>query len=154
MNIIITTKLSRNKEKNWYYLEWGKNPGQRRATKIFTYTRPKDSLQKNHNKEALSIVKTKQSRMTLEAQAIRSGYIPQHKLQVNFLDYYAEFVTQHTRRGNRHLQNSLTSFKKFTAKNFLPPTDITENLCLRFKPTSSTGSTAKHPLTILPDLKK
>ena len=133
MNIIITTKLSRNKEKNWYYLEWGKNPGQRRATKIFTYTRPKDSLQKNHNKEALSIVKTKQSRMTLEAQAIRSGYIPQHKLQVNFLDYYAEFVTQHTRRENRHLANSLTSFKKFTAKDFLPPTDITENLCLRFK---------------------
>lgn len=62
------------------------------TTKIFTYIKPKDQLQKNHNKEALAILESRKAQMILDNQAINSGYIPQHKIKNNFLDYYSEFV--------------------------------------------------------------
>jgi integrase len=129
MSITIATKISRNKKKLWYYLEWGKAAGQRAATGIYTYTKPQDIIEKNHNKESLATLKTKQSQMILERQAIGSGYIPQHKLKSNFFDYYDDFVKANKRKGNRHLQSSLNQFKSFTGKIFISPIDITETLC-------------------------
>jgi integrase len=41
-------------------------------------------------------------------------------------------VKQNTRKGNRHLTNSLTQFKLFIKKDFIAPLDITENFCKRF----------------------
>lgn len=66
-------------------------------------------------------------------QSINSGYIPQHKLRNNFLDYYTEYIKTNSRIGNRHLANSLTSLKKFTGKDFISPIDINENFCERFR---------------------
>ena len=103
MSIIASTKISRDKSKVWYYLEWGKKAGQRKSTGIFIYSKPKDNIQKNFNKEALAILETKKSQLILERQAISSGHIPQHKIKSNFLDYYREFITQKLRKGNRHL---------------------------------------------------
>jgi hypothetical protein len=59
----------------------GLNAGERMATGIFIYTRPKDQLEKNHNKEALILVATKKSELLLERQAIGTGFIPGHKLK-------------------------------------------------------------------------
>jgi hypothetical protein len=70
MAVTITKRFPRNKEKTWYHLEWGKAAGQRMAAGIFTYTKPKDPIQKNHNKEALAILETKRSQLILEQQAI------------------------------------------------------------------------------------
>jgi integrase/recombinase XerD len=99
MNIIISAKKSRSAQKTWYYLEWGKAAGQRVAAGIFTYTKPKDQIQKNHNKEALLVLETKSSQLILEQQAISSRYIPKHKFQSNFLDYYAAFVENNKTQG-------------------------------------------------------
>jgi hypothetical protein len=54
MSIQITGKVTRNGEKKWYTFEWGKGADQRKAAGIFTYVRPKDQIQKNYNKEAVS----------------------------------------------------------------------------------------------------
>lgn len=133
MSIIISKKNSTNKQKVWYYIEWGKGKGQRVATKIFTYTKPKDQLQKNHNKEALAILESKKSQMILEGQSVNSGYIPQHKLKANFLEYYEEYVKANKSITNRHLRHSLQSFRKFIGTNFITPIDITENKCEQFR---------------------
>ena len=71
--------------------------------------------------------------MILDMQSIANGYIPQHKLKKNFLEYYAEFVQKNSRKGNRHLASSLSVFKKFLGKDYISPIDITENLCERFR---------------------
>jgi hypothetical protein len=97
MSFIISSKLSKNKTVTRYYFEWGKNAGQRVSAGIFTYTKPKNAVEKNHNKEALAMLETKKSRMILEKQSISSGYIPAHKIKANFLDYYAEFVRNNRR---------------------------------------------------------
>jgi hypothetical protein len=137
MNIRILGRVSGTTDKKYYSLEWGKALGQRMATGIFTYTRPKDQIQKAHNKEALVILETKRSQMVLDQQAINSGYVPIYKLKSNFLDFYNEFVKLNTRKGNRHLQNSLNSFNAFLKRDYISPIELTENLCERLGVTTS-----------------
>ncbi|HUZ58365.1 MAG TPA: hypothetical protein VMU83_06250, partial [Hanamia sp.] len=61
----------------------GESCRQRISTGIFTNVKPKDQIQRNHNKEALIILETKRSQMILDRQAINTGYIPQHKIMNN-----------------------------------------------------------------------
>jgi hypothetical protein len=89
ISIEITGKVSRNGEKKWYTYEWGKGPGDRKAASIFTYTKPKDQIQKNHNKEAMALLEAKKSQLTIEHQSIGTPYIPTHRFKANFIDYYA-----------------------------------------------------------------
>lgn len=133
MSITISKKTSRDKSKFWYYEEWGKEAGQRRATGVFTYVKPANQVQKNHNKEALAILEIKQSQLTLDSQAIGTGYIPVHKFRQNFLDFFEEYVKNNSREGKRHLQSSFTHFKAFIKKKFVAPIEMTENLCQRYR---------------------
>jgi|GEM_PF-4790668 len=121
-----------------YYYEWGKGPGERKAAGIFTYTKPRDIIQKNHNKEALALLETKKSQMVIDAQSIGTPFVPAHRFKSNFLDYYSEFVDGNKRPGNRHLEGSLAQFKSFVKKPRIVPMEITENLCKRFRNTIST----------------
>ena len=133
MSVIISKKTSRNGGKIWYYFEWGKDAGQRMATGIFTYTKPLDQIQKNHNKEALNILASKKSQMILDIQAAGSSYIPIHKLKNNFLDFYEDFVKKNSRPGNRSVAASLAAFKDFLGVSYISAIDINENLCERFR---------------------
>ena len=133
INTVERPSRGKGPKKIYYSLEWGRGEGQRDATGIFTYTEPKDQLQKNHNKEALAILENKKSQMILDQQTIAAGYIPKHKFKANFLDYYAEFVKNNRQVNNRHIEGSFAHFKTFLGKTFLAPLDLTENLCQRFQ---------------------
>ncbi|HXB43145.1 MAG TPA: phage integrase SAM-like domain-containing protein, partial [Puia sp.] len=133
MDISILERLSADKTKEFYTLQWGRKAGERIATGIFSYTAPKNQIQKNHNKEALAILETKRSQLILETQAVNSGHIPSHKIKRNFLDFYKEFVDTNTRPGNRALTSSLSAFKDFFKQDYISAIDITENLCERFR---------------------
>ena len=131
MNIIRRTNSKG--DKITFYYDYGRGQGQRPSTGIFIYTKPKNQIEKNHNKESLALIETKKSQLTIEQQAVGSAYIPTHKFKTNFLDYYEEYVTLNKRKGNRHLSNSLVQFKLFNKKDFIAPVDITENFCKRFR---------------------
>lgn len=132
MNFLKT--LSRKGDKIYYsYDLGGRGKGQRPRTGIFTYTKPKNQIQKNHNKEALLILETKKSQMTIESQAIGTPYIPRHKFKDNFLDYFAEYVKLNKKNDNRHLTCCFTKFKEFVGKSFISPVEITENFCKSFR---------------------
>lgn len=133
MTISITKKHSKNRVKTLYYFEWGKEAGQRIATGIFTWTKPKDQIQKNHNKESLGILEVKRSQLILDMQSVGTGYIPPHRYKANFLDFYNEFVKTNRRFGNRHLEQSFRHFKKFLGKTSIAPAEITEELITRFR---------------------
>jgi integrase/recombinase XerD len=158
MNVVILQRLSADKSKTYYTLEWGRKAGQRNSTGIFTYTHPKDPLQRSHNKEALAILESKRSQLILETQSVKSGHLPQHKIKQNFLDYYQEFAKENARYGNRSLACSLTAFKKFIGKDFISAIDISENLCERLRNylldnlTGETPGRGENSKLIMPDV--
>lgn len=124
---------NRKGDKLYYYYDLGRGKGQRPATGVFIYKKPKDQIQKNHNKEALSILETKKSQYIIESQAVGTVYIPQHKFKDNFLDYFDEYVKNNKKDDNRHLPCCFAKFKSFIGKSFISPVEITENFCKRFR---------------------
>jgi integrase/recombinase XerD len=144
--ICVTTKPSRDGRKIWHYFEWGKAADQRRAAGIFTYAPAKNQTQRSHNKEAEAILEIKKSQLTIDYQAIGTGYIPSHRFKHNFLDFYHDFVLNNARAGNRHLQGSLSKFRTFVKRDRVAPIEITENLCNLFRAHLQDTLTGKTPL--------
>jgi len=126
-------RANKSGEKITFYYDFGRGPGQRPTTGIFIYSKPKNQIQKNHNKEALALLETKKSQLIIEKQAIGSAFIPSHRFKTNFLEYYQEYVNQNKRKANRHLSNSLIQFKLFVGVDFISLIEITENFCKRFR---------------------
>jgi integrase len=131
MNIL--KRKNRTGDKIMFYYDFGRGTGQRPSTGIFIYAKPKDQIQRNHNKEALALLETKKSQVIIEKQAIGSAFIPSHKFKMNFVEYYEEYVERNKRKMNRHLANSLKQFKLFIKSDFIAPIEITENFCKRFR---------------------
>jgi len=125
--------LSRNKEKIYYTASWGKDPGQRIATGIFTFTHPINATQRKHNKEAFHFLEIKRSQLTLDRQAIGTAVLPTHRLKANFLDFYEDFVRDNRQVGNRHLEGSLLHFKSLVKKKYLSPIAVTEEFSAQFR---------------------
>ncbi|PUZ21575.1 Phage integrase SAM-like domain-containing protein [Chitinophaga costaii] len=148
MNVL--ERLSKKGDKITFYYDYGRGPGQRPSTGIFVYTLSKDQIQKNHNKQALALLEIKKSQLIIEQQAIGSAFIPTHKFKTNFLEYFDEYVKLNTRKGNRHLTNSLSQFKLFQKGDFIAPIDITDkNFCKRFRQFLLDKFTGEHPATIM-----
>jgi integrase/recombinase XerD len=129
----ISTKTSADKSRTYYYIEFGKAAGQRTATGIYTINNPKTQQERSFNKEQLAIINTKRMELELEINSTGSGYIPSHKFKHNFLDFYSEYVHANKKYANRHLENSLAAFKTFLGRDRIGPSDITHNLCERFR---------------------
>jgi hypothetical protein len=126
-------RLNEKGDKITFYYDFGRAPGQRPSTGVFIYAKPKNQIEKNHNREAQSLLDIKKSQLTIDQQAIGSKFIPNHKFKANFIEYYAEYAQLNKRDGNRHMEGSLNHFKLFVKKDFIPPIDITENFCKRFR---------------------
>lgn len=131
MNFLKT--LNKKGDKYFFYYDYGRLPGQRPSTGIFVYAKPKNQIEKNHNKEAMLLLDVKKSQRIIEQQAVGSAFIPTHKFKANFLEYYEEYVKDHRSDDNRHLPCSFTKFKLFIKKDFISPIDITEDFCKRFR---------------------
>jgi len=129
----IGERLNRKGDKILYYIDNGRGKGQRGSLGLFTYVKPKDAQQRNHNKETLAILNVKRGQAIIDRQATGTEYIPSHKFKANFLEYYEEYVNTHKRNDNRHLQCSFKQFKKFLGKSFITPIEITEDLCKSFR---------------------
>lgn len=123
----------RNGRKVYYTFEWGKKPGQRKASGVFTYTGPATPIEREHNKEALRVLAVKRAHLILDWQAVGTGLIPMHRLQANFIDFYVDYVELNKRFDPRRLPISFAQFKRFINKDFLSPHDLTTDLCLRFR---------------------
>jgi len=117
----------------YYTLEWGRGKGEREATGIYTFIDPTNQTQRDHNTQALGVLEKKRAQMTLDESCLNSGVIAPRKFKMNFLDYYAAFVTNNRQFNNRHLEGSFIHFKAFLKKDFLPAQEITENFCERYR---------------------
>jgi outer membrane receptor protein involved in Fe transport len=57
---------NRKKDKIYFHYDLGRGKGERPSTGIFIYAKPKDQIQKNHNKEALALLEVKKSQLTID----------------------------------------------------------------------------------------
>ncbi|NIG53871.1 hypothetical protein [Chitinophaga sp. Cy-1792] len=118
-------------DKTYYYYDFGRGKGQRPATGILVYMKPKDQTQKNNNKQALALLEVKKSQAIIEQQSISTAFIPAHKFKDNFLYYYEDYVNTNKRDGNRHLESSMkppTLHLSRSAQQFTVEAEVT---CLK-----------------------
>src|SRR6266851_873505 len=101
--MIIEERKSANGKNTYYRFKWGNRSNEKMSSGIFTYTKPKSQVEKNHNKEALAILEIKRSQLVIDRQSVGTGFIPSHRYKNNFLDFYNDFVTKNARAGKRHL---------------------------------------------------
>lgn len=129
----IVRQKSPNGKKLYLYYEYHRGPGGRVKADLYLWAKPKTAIEKQHNFETEEMLKVKQGQDVLDNQAIGTGYIPKHKFKENFLDYYAKYVEENKREGNRHLQGSLNHFKIFMKKTVVSPPEVTYDVCFRFR---------------------
>ena len=154
MSVIITKRLSGDKQKYWYYIAWGKLSGERLSTKMFTYVEPLSQIQRNHNKETLAILENKKSKLTLKVQSRGTSYVPTHRMRGNFLEFYKVYLSQNAKPGNRHLLNSYLSFQKFIGRKEILLSELTPHLCEKYRNYLQNNLMEKHPPTIFHFLKR
>jgi len=133
MGIQIVPRCTRSGKKIYYSLEWGKKPGQRLATGIFTYTHAANRIQETYNKEAFRLVEIQRAHLLLGWQSLGNGVSSWRKCSPNFIDFYKEYVRQNEQLGNKHLAGSLRHFRAFINIPFLSPVDVTEELAKRYR---------------------
>jgi hypothetical protein len=127
MGITIIKKPSRGKgeQKVFYTLSWGRGPGEREATGIYTFAKPKNQTQRNHNLQALAVLEKKHSQMVLDKQSISVGSVPPHRFKLNFLEYYSEFVDNNKQFNNRHIEGSFSKYYGLGAAGLLEAEVVT-----------------------------
>jgi len=67
MKVKLTPRLSHDRSKIFYSVEWSKKAGQRIAIGVFTYAQPTGAVQKHYNREALKLLEVKKSQLALDA---------------------------------------------------------------------------------------
>lgn len=100
MNIV--RQPSPNGQKLYIIYDHGRGKGGRVSSGMFLWAKPKNAIEKLHNKETEDILAVKQGNQVIDNQTTGTGYIPKHKFKENFFDYYEKYVKDYSRKGNRH----------------------------------------------------
>jgi hypothetical protein len=127
-------RLNRKGDKIYlYYDAGGRGTGQRKSTRSFLYANPTTELERNHNDEMRKLMDIQKAQAIIDEQAIGTGYIPNHRVKNNFLDYYQNFVNENKKESRRHLECCFSKFKTFIGRDIISPFEITHALCQRFR---------------------
>lgn len=116
-----------------YYDAGGRGAGQRKSTGRFLYTNPTTEQEKNHNDEMRKLIDIQKAQAIIDEQAIGTGYIPNHRVKNNFLDFYENFVNENKKDTRRHMECCFSKFKAFIGRDIISPFEITHALCQRFR---------------------
>ncbi|WP_222165312.1 site-specific integrase [Edaphocola aurantiacus] len=132
MNVVLTPRISHDRQKIYYSMEWGKSAGKRVSTGIFTYAMPIGPVQEDFNKRALELLEARRLEILMDLFDNKNN-LTSRKYEHNFLIYYGQYVKRNKVAGNRHLECSYSQFKKFINTKYISPRDITEELSFNFR---------------------
>ncbi len=107
----VTGKVTR-----WQFLE------------LYTYRRPKTELEKRHNKETLELATHICANTQLEVQNRRFAYVPNSKLDSNFLLFFEALMNKRKGSTLENWKNAIVYFKDF-AGEFVSFRQINETFC-------------------------
>ncbi len=139
MAVTVRKKLLSNGKESLYldvYTEYGRK---KEFLKLYLYKRPKNGLERDHNKETQKIADTIRAKRELTVGAEENGETTLAKKRVDFIGYYERYITDYTKKDTRMLQAALNYFKAFAqhkgvlSNGQLSAKAITESFCFDFK---------------------
>ena len=94
--------------------------------KLSLYPRPKDSLEKEHNKETLKTVENIRAKRELLAASDENGLTPPFKKRVNFFDYFEGYIKGYSKKDVRMVGYSLKYLREYAQTDYLATRAVTE----------------------------
>jgi site-specific recombinase XerD len=101
--------------------------------KLYLYKRPKDDLEKQHNKAVTQTAENIRAKRELQAGAEQNGVAPALKQKVNFFEYMQRYIDRYTKKDIRMIRYTLRYLKEFAATDYLSTKAVTENFCRDFR---------------------
>lgn len=93
--------------------------------KIFIFDRPKNNLEREHNRETLGLAEYVRAKRQLDIQNRRFDFLSDSKLNSNFLEFFEE---ESAKRGCDNWRMSVNYFREFAGEVF-PFTHLNETFC-------------------------
>lgn len=100
--------------------------------KLYLYKRPKDDLEKQHNKAVTQTAENIRAKRELQIGAQENGVAPALKLKVNFFDYMQLYIDRYTKKDIRMIASALRYLREFVGSDYLSSKAVNENLCRDF----------------------
>ena len=105
---------------------------------LYIWQAPRTPLERQQNKETLELAKKIRFEREQEMKAGKLGYRLEKKDNVNFLDYFQNYIDNYQKKDVRVIMMALAKFKAFLAKkhpvyaNFIKPNNLNRDLMLEF----------------------
>ena len=105
---------------------------------LYIWQAPRTPLERQQNKETLELAKKIRFEREQEMKAGKLGYRLEKKDNVNFLDYFLNYIDNYQKKDVRVIMMALAKFKAFLAKkhpvyaNFIKPNNLNRDLMLEF----------------------
>lgn len=110
----------------------------REYIKLYLWQAPRTPLERQQNKETLELAKKIRFEREQEMKAGELGYRLEKKDNINFLDYFQNYIDNYPKKDIRVIIMALGKFKSFLAEkhpiyaNFIKPTNLNRDLMLEF----------------------
>ena len=101
--------------------------------KLYLKDNPRSPDERMKNKENLRLAESIRSMRESEIKHEEHGFVPPHKHDINFLDFFQKFLDEYPNKDIRIVRYCQEHFKKFIKESYLPPAKITEDLLRGFK---------------------
>lgn len=117
-----------------------KKERKRESLKLYLWQAPRTPKERQQNKETLELAKKIRFEKEQELLLSLEGYRLKLNREINFLDYYQDYINKYTKKDIRMVKNSLDCFKAFLVDTpeynkfakTLKPEQITKDMVLTF----------------------
>ncbi len=133
MAIKLRKKPLANGKLSLYLDSWDGEQRQYEFLKLYLYPRPKDALEKEHNKDTLKMAENIRAKRELMVASDEYGFMPAFKKKVNFYEYLQQFIKGYTKKDIRMFGSMLKYLREYAQTDYLPTKAITENFCRGFR---------------------
>ncbi len=116
-----------------YLDSWDGEQRQYEFLKLYLYPRPKDPLEKEHNRESLKTAEAIRAKRELLAASDENGLTPAFKKKVNFLEYFDGYINAYTKKDVRMFRYTVKYLREYAQTDYLATRAVTENFCKGFR---------------------
>lgn len=110
-------------------------PTRREFLKLYLFTKPKDVLEREHNKETKILAETIKAKRQLAIQSKRFDFISAETQEQDFIEYFEKLMERRKESKNNYgnWKSALNYLKKFAEDKPMLMSNMTIELCERFK---------------------